>query len=206
MTWGKLNEAAQEHRLATTGGVISSTGIASLRLGGGLGWMMGKSPDCKRRYDRDNVLHLNQASRPSWPDHSDRSAGPHSGDALNRIDRVARRSCPRGGCPRQAAQGSISANRGAVRRVQNDDPPAVTPRAASAEHPPHSRRSRTHAEPSFRVGRVLQHEWTQTIQMRRYVAAVTARRSLTVREGNQPIEPIESSMSSTGQCGTQTTR
>ena len=42
VTWGELNTAAHEHGLATTGGVISTTGVAGLTLGGGLGWMMGK--------------------------------------------------------------------------------------------------------------------------------------------------------------------
>ena len=39
--WGELNLAAHEAGLATTGGVISTTGIAGLTLGGGLGWTMG---------------------------------------------------------------------------------------------------------------------------------------------------------------------
>jgi FAD/FMN-containing dehydrogenase len=42
VTWGELNEAAHLHGLATTGGVISTTGIAGLTLGGGIGWIMGK--------------------------------------------------------------------------------------------------------------------------------------------------------------------
>jgi FAD/FMN-containing dehydrogenase len=41
-TWNELNAAAGEHGLAVTGGVISSTGIAGLTLGGGLGWLMAK--------------------------------------------------------------------------------------------------------------------------------------------------------------------
>jgi FAD/FMN-containing dehydrogenase len=41
-TWGELNDATQEHGLAVTGGAISTTGIAGLTLGGGLGWLMGK--------------------------------------------------------------------------------------------------------------------------------------------------------------------
>jgi FAD/FMN-containing dehydrogenase len=41
VTWGELNVAANEHGLATTGGVISTTGVAGLTLGGGVGWMMG---------------------------------------------------------------------------------------------------------------------------------------------------------------------
>jgi FAD/FMN-containing dehydrogenase len=41
-TWSELNAATGEHGLAVTGGVISSTGIAGLTLGGGLGWLMAK--------------------------------------------------------------------------------------------------------------------------------------------------------------------
>lgn len=42
VTWGELNRATQRHGLAVTGGVVSTTGIAGLTLGGGLGWLMGK--------------------------------------------------------------------------------------------------------------------------------------------------------------------
>jgi hypothetical protein len=42
VTWGELNRETQLHKLATTGGVISSTGVAGLTLGGGFGWLMGK--------------------------------------------------------------------------------------------------------------------------------------------------------------------
>ncbi len=40
--WRELNRETQAHGLAVTGGVISTTGIAGLTLGGGLGWLMGK--------------------------------------------------------------------------------------------------------------------------------------------------------------------
>jgi FAD/FMN-containing dehydrogenase len=42
VTWNEFNRAAACHGLATTGGVVSTTGIAGLTLGGGEGWLMGK--------------------------------------------------------------------------------------------------------------------------------------------------------------------
>jgi FAD/FMN-containing dehydrogenase len=40
VTWNEFNRATALHGLAVTGGVVSSTGIAGLTLGGGLGWGM----------------------------------------------------------------------------------------------------------------------------------------------------------------------
>ncbi len=40
--WGELNRECGTHGLAVTGGAISTTGIAGLTLGGGLGWIMAK--------------------------------------------------------------------------------------------------------------------------------------------------------------------
>jgi FAD/FMN-containing dehydrogenase len=40
--WRELNREAAAHGLATTGGAISTTGIAGYTLGGGLGWLMAK--------------------------------------------------------------------------------------------------------------------------------------------------------------------
>src|SRR5499427_3505643 len=40
--WKEFNRETQIHGLATTGGVVGSTGIAGLTLGGGVGWLMPK--------------------------------------------------------------------------------------------------------------------------------------------------------------------
>ena len=38
-TWGVFNDAAHAHGLATTGGIISTTGVGGLTLGGGIGYL-----------------------------------------------------------------------------------------------------------------------------------------------------------------------
>jgi len=42
LTWREYNRATHAFSLATTGGVVSTTGIAGLTPGGGLGWLMGR--------------------------------------------------------------------------------------------------------------------------------------------------------------------
>jgi FAD/FMN-containing dehydrogenase len=71
-TWGDYNRETQLHGLASTGGVVSTTGIGGLTLGGGLGWLMGKygmAVDCLRA--AEIVTAAGDVVRASLEEHPD---------------------------------------------------------------------------------------------------------------------------------------
>jgi FAD/FMN-containing dehydrogenase len=71
-TWGDYNRETQLHALASTGGVVSTTGIGGLTLGGGLGWLMGKygmAVDCLRAVEL--VTATGDVVRASADEHPD---------------------------------------------------------------------------------------------------------------------------------------
>src|SRR5262245_14351263 len=71
-TWGDYNRETQLHGLASTGGVVSTTGVGGLTLGGGLGWLMGKygmAVDSLRAVEL--VTATGDIVRPSAKEHPD---------------------------------------------------------------------------------------------------------------------------------------
>jgi FAD/FMN-containing dehydrogenase len=70
--WKEFNREAQLYGLATTGGVVGTTGVAGLTLGGGIGWLM-----AKYGLALDNLLAVNlvladgSVVRASADDHPD---------------------------------------------------------------------------------------------------------------------------------------
>jgi FAD/FMN-containing dehydrogenase len=72
VTWGELDTTTQRHGLAVTGGMISSTGVAGLTLGGGLGWLMGKHGlSCDNLISAEVVLADGSVVQASDDEHPD---------------------------------------------------------------------------------------------------------------------------------------
>src|SRR5271170_4308842 len=72
LTWGEYNHETQAFGLASTGGVVSTTGIAGLTLGGGLGWLMGKQGlSCDNLLSADLVTADGQFLTASPDEHPD---------------------------------------------------------------------------------------------------------------------------------------
>jgi FAD/FMN-containing dehydrogenase len=72
LTWGEFDRETQLYGLATTGGLISTTGIAGLTLGGGVGWLLGRCGlACDNTLSYDIVLSSGELVRANVNEHTD---------------------------------------------------------------------------------------------------------------------------------------
>ena len=72
LTWGEFDRETQLYGLATTGGLISTTGIAGLTLGGGIGWLLGRCGlTCDNTLSYDVVLARGELIRANADEHPD---------------------------------------------------------------------------------------------------------------------------------------
>ena len=72
LTWGEFDQSTSSQGLATTGGVVSTTGIAGLTLGGGIGWLMGRCGlVCDNTFAYDVATADGEMVRASADEHPD---------------------------------------------------------------------------------------------------------------------------------------
>src|SRR5262249_34339730 len=80
VTWAEMNHETQAFGLATTGGVVSHTGVAGLTLGGGIGWLAGKyGYSCDNLRAADVVTAAGELVRASEEDNPDPLCAPRGG-------------------------------------------------------------------------------------------------------------------------------
>ena len=157
-TWGVFNDATHAHGLATTGGIISTTGVGGLTLGGGIGYLArGFGLSC----DNLRLGRGRDRRRPDAGRQRGRERGPVLGASWRRRQLRRRHRRSSSGCTRSATiyGGPIffelaRRRRGAARSIASSS--ATRRRSSAGSRPGRSlRRSRSSprsgtARPSWR--------------------------------------------------------
>jgi FAD/FMN-containing dehydrogenase len=85
VTWGEFDRATQEHGLATTGGRVSTTGVAGLTLAGRSGWLERRHGlACDSLLSVELVTADGRQVSASWSEHPELFWALHGGALMRR--------------------------------------------------------------------------------------------------------------------------